>query len=224
MRLRRNQLTLTLVALVLGLLVVVQIRSQNAGNGLDNLSAQELTVLVANLNTRNDELRTEVASLQREAADLADKQSRGEISLDQLTSDLAQIRAWAGVDAVTGPGIRVTIDGPIAAFAIDDLLNELRNAGAEALALGDVRIVPGSAVAGPIGALSVENTALSSPIEVSAIGNSESLTGSLTRAGGIVAQLTATFPDVQITVIPVDKLDLPASRRSLVPAHGRPRL
>ena len=224
MRLRRNQLTLTLVALVLGLLVVVQIRSQNAGNGLDNLSAQELTVLVANLNTRNDELRTEVASLQREAADLADKQSRGEISLDQLTSDLAQIRAWAGVDAVTGPGIRVTIDGPIAAFAIDDLLNELRNAGAEALALGHVRIVPGSAVAGPIGALSVENTALSSPIEVSAIGNSESLTGSLTRAGGIVAQLTATFPDVQITVIPVDKLDLPASRRSLVPAHGRPRL
>jgi len=56
----RNRLSITAVAFVLGLLVVVQLRSQQAGPGLAGLSAQELTLLVANLSTRNDQLRAEV--------------------------------------------------------------------------------------------------------------------------------------------------------------------
>src|SRR5262249_7361881 len=63
---RRSQLTIAAVAFVLGLLVVVQLRSQAGAPGLAQLSAQDLTVLVANLNDRNDQLRREGASLERE--------------------------------------------------------------------------------------------------------------------------------------------------------------
>ncbi len=220
----RNQLTMTLVALVLGILVIVQIKAQSGGSGLDALSAQELTVLVANLNTRNDQLRTEIASLQRELSTLSSGQARGETSLDQLRADLARVRAWAGLEPVSGPGIRVTLRGAIAGAAVEDLLNELRNSGAEALAVEDVRVVPGVVVAGPPGEISVENSLLSDPFEISAIGNPEVLIGSLTRAGGIVAQLAATFPNAELTVTPVDRLELPATTRALVPSHGKPRL
>ena len=224
MRQRRAQRSLAAVAFVLGLLVVVQLRAQSAGTGLDTLSAQELTVLVANLNTRNDQLRAEIASLERESSDLALSRARGETSLGQLQGDLTRVRAWAGLDPVSGPGIRLTVSGRIAGQAIEDVLNELRNAGAEAAEVAGVRVVTGSVVAGPPGGLSIESIPLGDPFEVSAIGNPEVLTGALTRAGGVIAQLAATNPQSSLTVIPVDRLELPATRRDLVPAHGRPRL
>jgi uncharacterized protein YlxW (UPF0749 family) len=224
MRKRRNSLTIAAVAMVLGLLVVLQLHSQSATGGLEALSAQELTVLVANLNARNDQLRTEIATLDQEARALAAGQARGETSLGQLQLDLGRVRSWAGLSGVSGPGVRITVNGPIAGSAIEDLLNELRNAGAEAIAVDDVRMVSGDIVAGPPGELSVENTALDDPFEVAAIGNAETLTGSLTRSGGIVAQLAATYPDAQLTVTPVGNLQLPATTRSLAPVNGRPKL
>ncbi len=224
MRKPRNQLTIAAVALILGLLVVVQLRSQSTGTGLEALSAQELTVLVGNLNARNDQLREEIATTEKELADLQGAQSRGETSVDQLRIDLVRVRAWTGLDAVTGSGIRITIAGPIAGAGVEDLLNELHNAGAEALAVAGVRVVAGTVVSGAPGALSVENTALDDPFEIAAVGNSPTLTGSLTRSGGIVAQLAATDPEARITVVPVEAILIPATDRDLLPAHGTPRL
>ncbi len=224
MRNPRNQLTLAAVAIVLGFLVVLQLRAQSADATLNAMSATELTQLVANLNAHNDELRTEIANLQRSATDLGSGQSSGDASLQQLRTDLDRIRAWAGLEPVSGQGIRVTVSGPITGDAVEDLLNELRNAGAEALAIDGVRIVAASIVAGDAGALSVENTAIGDPFEVSAVGNAEVLTGSLTRAGGIIAQIGATFPSVEIVVTPVDRLVVPATERDLVPHDAAPRL
>ena len=220
----RNQLTLALVAVLLGLLFVVQLRAQSAGSGLDTLSAQDLTVLVANLNTRNDQLRSEVASTQAQLDTLVAAQSRGDTSFNELRSDLVRVEGLAGLLPVDGQGVQISVAGPLAASAADDLLNELRNAGSEALAVAGVRVVPGSVIGGDPGGLSIEDTVLPDPFEVDAIGNSATLTGSLTRAGGIIAQLKATYPSVEITVTPVARLALPATRQNLVPSHGSPRL
>jgi len=223
-RTRSAQLSVAAVAFVLGLLVVAQLRAQAGTAGLENRSAQELTVLVANLTTRNDQLRREVASLEREVADLTAAAARGVSSVDRLRTDLARIRTWAGLDPVVGPGVRITVNGPLPGVAVEDLLNELRNAGAEAMAVAGVRIVPGVVVAGPPGALSALDTPLPDPFEVEAIGSPETLTGSLTRMGGVVAQLSARFPAATVTVTPIERLRLPATERDLRPSHGRPTL
>ena len=224
MRRRQNALTLSAVALLLGLLVVVQLRSQGGGVGLEALSAQELTVLVANLNTRNDQLRTEIASLDQSLRALASRQARGETSIGQLQTDLARLRAWSGVSPVSGPGVRITVGGPIGPGAIEDLINELRNAGAEAIAIERIRVVGGTVVAGAVGDLTVEGRLLGDPFEISAIGNAETLTGTLTRSGGVVAQLAATDPEAQLTVTPLTNILLPATDRGMAPIHGRPVL
>lgn len=220
----RSQAAITVVAFVLGLLVVAQLRSQQAAPALAGVSSQDLTILIANLNTRNDRDREEIATLERQLAQLKTDQSRGDTSLGQLRDDLQRIRAFAGLEPVVGQGVTITVAGPISGQAVQELINELWNGGAEAVAIGDRRVVPGSVVAGPPGALSVEGAALADPFEVRAIGAQQTLTGSLTRIGGIVAQLAATEERAVVTVTPVDRIVLPATGRDLIPRNGRPRL
>src|SRR5690606_10553252 len=93
----RNQLTVAVVAFFLGLLVVGQLRAQQGGAGMAGLSAQDLTVLIANLNARNDQLRQETRMLERDVATLAGNQARGQTSVDQIRLDLSRVRAWAGL-------------------------------------------------------------------------------------------------------------------------------
>jgi uncharacterized protein YlxW (UPF0749 family) len=221
---RASQLTIAAVAFVLGLLVVLQLRSQASDSALGQLSAQDLTVLVANLNARNDQLRREGATLDSELTTLNGNQARGDVSVDEITADLQRVRAYAGLEPVSGPGVTISIDGPIDGQGVEELINELRNAGAEAIAVGSVRVVPGVVVSGPAGAIVVADTALPPGFELSAIGAPDKLTGSLTRSGGVIAQFAATQPNITVTVTPIDRVDLPATDLPLIPAHGRPRL
>jgi uncharacterized protein YlxW (UPF0749 family) len=220
----RAQLLISAVALILGFLVVLQIRAQGAGSELASRSAQELTVLVANLNDRNEQLRQEVATLEQELRDLEAARARGDSSLDELQRDLTRLRMWAGLDPVGGSGVRITVAGPLDGEGAMELVNELRNAGAEAIAVDGVRLVAASVVAGPAGGLSVEDQPLSDPFVVEGVGSPETLTGTLTRAGGVVALLGATYDGVTLTVTPVERMVLGASTRELRPAHGTPRL
>jgi len=224
MRRRGGRVAVTLVLALLGFLVVVQLRVQSAASGLEGLSAQELTVLIANLTTRNRQLADEVESLERQAAALEAGQDRGQTSLGQIRADLNRIRAFTGLLPVMGNGVRVRVAGPLPADAVVLLLNELRNAGAEALAVDDARMVTGVAIGGRAGALEVDGRPLGDAFELFAIGSPETLTGSLTRAGGPIAQLAAQFPGAVVEVIPEPELTLPATNRDLTPRYARPRV
>ena len=89
----RSQITIAAVALILGLLVVIQLRSQSLSSGLAQLSSQDLTVLVANLNARNDQLRREGSSLEVELSTLTSNRSRGDVSIDEPRVSAARVGA-----------------------------------------------------------------------------------------------------------------------------------
>jgi uncharacterized protein YlxW (UPF0749 family) len=220
----RSQLTIAFVAGILGLLVVVQLRSQSGPSALAQLSSQDLTVLVANINARNDQLRREASSLERDLQTLVQNRSRGGASVGEIADDLDRVRAYAGLEPVGGPGVKIAIRGPIDGSGVEELINELRNAGSEAIGIDGVRVVSGVVVVGPAGGAEVDGMALGESFDLDAIGAPDKLTGSLTRSGGVIAQLAATLPLVTVTVTPVDRLELPATDRSLVPEHGSPRL
>ena len=221
----RNQLTVAVVAAILGLLVVIQLRGQTGGSELQSMTAQELTSIVANQNAGNDRLRAEVTTLQNQLAELQADRANGATSVGQIESELGRIRAWTGLDPIAGRGVQITISGEIDAGAVDDLLNELRNAGAEAIAIDDVRVIARTSINGVPGSLDIDGLLLRDPFTIRAIGRPEALVGSLTRVGGIIAQLAATNPAATVEVEPVDKpMTLPATKRNLVPDHGRPRL
>jgi uncharacterized protein YlxW (UPF0749 family) len=224
MRRGSSRLAVSLVLLLLGFLVVVQLRSQATNVGLNALSVQELGELVANVTTRNNELRDEVQTLQVQRDGLKATVNRGDSSASQVRSDLTRILGWSGAVPVTGTGARVTIEGQVPGDAIELLVNELRSAGAEAISVGGVRVVPGVVAGGQPGAVVVDGVPLGNPATIDAIGQPEALSGSLTRAGGPIAQLAARYPDVVVTVDTEDRLTLPATERDLAPKLGRPTL
>lgn len=225
MRAIRSQLTVAAVAAILGLLIVVQLRGQTGGSELQSKTAQELTAIVANQNTENDRLRAETATLQNQLDELRADRSSGATSIGEIESDLGRIRAWAGLDPIAGRGVAVTVSGEIDAASVDALINELRNAGAEAIAIDDIRVISRTSVSGLPGRLDVDGFALGDPFTLRAIGKPETIIGSLTRVGGIIAQLAATNPSATVEAAVVDQsMILPASLRNLVPDHGRPLL
>ena len=193
--------------------------SPTAGASSAGMSKEEQDKL-----KEHNKLRAEITDLRDQATHLTEAHDRGDTTVGELTSDLARIRAWAGLTPGSGQGSAITVRGQVGGDGVEDLINELRNAGAEAISVDGVRIVTGIVVAGAPGALSVENNAIGDAFEVRAIGSPQILTGTLTRTGGVIAQIGATYPDAQLTVTPVDMLTLPATDRTLVPAHGQPRL
>jgi uncharacterized protein YlxW (UPF0749 family) len=220
----RSQLTIAAVAAILGLLVVAQLRGQTGGSALQSKSAQDLGSLVASLNDENDRLRAEISNLQQQRDELRADRASGVTSVAQIQSDLGRIRAWSGLDPVAGRGVEITVNGEIEAASVDDLLNELRNAGAEAIAVEDLRVIARTTVSGVPGSLDVDGFLLRDPFTIRAIGRPEILVGSLTRVGGVIATLGATNPGATVTVKPVDQLmTLPATKRNLVPDHAQAR-
>jgi uncharacterized protein YlxW (UPF0749 family) len=224
MRRPASQLAVAALALALGFLVVVQLRAQASAGGLENLSAGDLTTLIANLNTRNQQLVAEQAALRSQAAELQATGTQHTRLVASIREELSRVRRWAGFDAVRGRGIRITVDGPIEAHGLNDLVNELRAAGAEAIAIEDVRITESDVVADLPDGLAVENRSLGSPVTVWAIGNPQVLTAALTRVGGIIGRIQVSQPTVTIAVAPQDAVDLPATSRVPGPQAGRPHL
>jgi uncharacterized protein YlxW (UPF0749 family) len=224
MRRRSSLLTFSAVLVLLGFLVVVQLNSQAADDRLNGLSVPELGELLANLTTRNDQLRGEIRALEAQRAAVEAAANRGDTSAGQIRADLDRVLGWSGALGVLGPGVRVTVEGEVPGDAVEELLNELRNAGAEALAVGDTRVVPGVVVTGPAGELVISGIALDDPVVILAVGQSETLIGTLTRAGGPIAQLGAQYPEAVITVDTADRLELPSTDRDLEPSLGSPRL
>jgi uncharacterized protein YlxW (UPF0749 family) len=217
--------TMTAVAFLLGFLLVLQLRAQDSAGGLQQLSAQDLTQLIANLNVQNGQLRTEADGLEAQLRSLTAASANGQVNVGQLQDDLQRLRLWGGLDAVRGRGVVVSISGPITPHAVNDLLDELRLAGAEALAVGDVRVVAGTVVGAASGGLSVEGAALPDHFTVRAIGNPAALQAILGRSGGIVSRIVVAQPDVTIDVTQSnDPLVLPATTRRLIPADGKPRI
>lgn len=220
----RGRLAMALILAALGFLVVVQARSQGQDQGLAQLSVQDLTELVANVTARNNQLREEVATLQQQQQQISAAVQHGDTSSSQMRSDLSHILAWSGVLGVTGAGIQVTVTGPLPAPAVGQLINELRNAGAEALSVNGVRVVPGVVAGGAPDHLTIGGTPVSGPLVMVAVGQPETLAGSLSRVGGLIAQLAAEYPDVTVQVDPQDLVTVPATTRSLTPTLGQPRI
>jgi len=212
MRSNAGGIATTAVALFLGILVVTQFRSQDVySRSLQLETPASLTTLIANLSDRNNSLRDEIFDLRLRVVAARDSVSSGQGSLTESQHEIDQLKIFAALTPARGPGIGVKIDGAFDDRAMSDLTNELRNAGAEAISVNDVRVSARSWYApGPDRSILLDGTQLYGPWTVRAIGASEVMHVAITRTGGIAGQFELIYPKTRFSVTKEASFDVPA--------------
>lgn len=217
---RFAQLSLTGVALLIGLLMVGQLRSQARPTEISSLSAQDLSALIETLSNRNRELRSGLADVREQLRQYQLAQTQGQSVLSVTGEDLRRITAFSGQRPVEGQGLLVQVNGDLDAIAVNDLLNELRNAGAEAIAVSNVRITARSVCILGTSSLQIDGIEIGRSFTIRAVGDPNGLLTALQRPGGIISQLKL-FVNATIDASQQSQLLIPATRQTLVPAVAK---
>jgi uncharacterized protein YlxW (UPF0749 family) len=213
---RIAQLSLTGVALLIGLLLVGQLRSQARPTEISSLSAQDLSTLIETLSNRNRELRSGLSDAREQLREYRLAETQGQSALDVSREDLRRIAAFSGQTGVIGQGLILRVNGELDAIAVNDLLNELRNAGAEAIALDQVRVSARSVCVLGAGTLQVDGTQIGRSFTIRAVGDPDGLLTALQRPGGIISQLKL-FVNATIVATQAQSVEISASRMDLEP-------
>jgi len=213
------QLLLVMVCLGLGVLLVAQLQAERSAPQAAIGDGWEF--IIADLVESNARLRDEVAALEAQLASFENPEGGG-IVIESLVDEVNRLRIANGLVVVSGAGVEVAISGPIGVLDLHDLINELRNGGAEALALNNERLVVWSAISTDGQVVTVDGRPVQGPYHLRAIGEPHTLEAALDRPGGLVELLQHADRDVSISVVQAEKLILPVYAQPFQFAYGGP--
>ena len=222
MKSRSAQLSLTILCFVLGLLLVAQFRTQRmTSRALLSASTADQLAMISSLVENNAHLREEMESLEEQFGEY--QQTTGRAMLGALVQELNKVRIINGLVEVSGSGVEISIDGPIGVLDVQDLINELRNAGAEAWTINGERLTLYSIFTSTEdGAMTVNGTQLSRPYVLQAIGQPETMETALLRKGGLIAVLEHTYEGLAVSLIRREKMVLPVYKGAIEFVYASP--
>jgi uncharacterized protein YlxW (UPF0749 family) len=221
----QTRVALILVAAAVGFLVGVQARiSEEGSSRLAAESPEDLTRILGDLNTEADRLAREVSGLQVRLVRYRTSAEQDDLLLEDARKTLADLRVLSGTVPVRGPGVVVVVSDPggrVTWELLLDLVQELRDAGAEAIAINEQRVVASTWFGPDTSGVAVDGERLAPPYEVKAVGPADAITEALGIPGGPVAVISAQ-PDVTLDVVGAGRLLLPALQREIAFRYARP--
>lgn len=196
-----------IVCLIMAFLVTLQIKSvmyNHAVNSQESLRVDELLKQLNDERTKNDNLTELVSSLKADMQSFKEEASENSDYSKTLLSQLEKAELLAGLVEVKGSGLVVTVKdsvqkntvGDPSAYIIHDsdlllLINELCDAGAEAISINNERIVSTSEIRCAGATVSVNNTRCAQPFTINVIGDPVNLENALLMRDGVYDTLTA---------------------------------
>lgn len=235
-RATRAQALGAVLTLLLGLALVTQLR-QTRAEGLSALRQSDLVRILDDVNEREDRLQDDARQLQATEQKLQSGSDTSKAALDAAQSRLDTLQVLTGTVAAHGPGIRLIITDPkgdVGAATLLDTVEELRDAGAEAIQIGTVRVVAstsfvdasdagsdtGSDSGSGNGAISVDGTTLDAPYVLLVIGDPQTLAAALSIPGGVLD--TVKQQNGVGTVTTEQQVQITALHRLSAPRYARP--
>ncbi len=221
-RATRGQAITGLLCALLGFALAVQLQS-NHDEGLSSLRQDELVRILDDVTRRGEELQDQLTTLRAQRNDLVTG-SDTERAAREAAAQRAQVEGiLAGELPAVGPGIEVVVhdgDSPIPAPVLYNLLEELRNAGAEAIQLGDLRITASSYVVDTATGVEVDGVVLQAPYRWLVIGDPETMTTALNIPGGALAAVRNAGGTVDVAT--PDQVEVSAVRSITPPKYATP--
>ncbi len=218
-----SNLIIAALCALLGYAIVVQVRRTDSGDTLATARPQDLVLILDGLNQRSDDLTAEIADLQRTLAALRAGGASSQAALEEAQRQAATLAILAGTAPATGPGVRLTITDPSGTVPPEVLLaalQELRNAGAEAFQVDNVRLGVDTYFSGAAGAVVCDGTVLTAPYEFRVIGDPPTLTAALNIPGGVSD--TVQRAGGTLTIASEDAVLVDALRPARANTYARP--
>lgn len=208
---------LTVICSLLGVMIGVQyntVKQQSLSTEQQRLS--EITQALQQTQTERDALLEKNEMLEKTIQEYQDNTYGG--------TDAEQLRIFAGLTAVSGAGVHVTMNdssgsksGDMNAYLVhaEDLLsvvNELNGAGAQAISINGQRMVTGSAITCSGSIVTVNGVRVAAPFEILAVGDAEVMQSALKFPGGVVDSLAPW--GIEITIRRESSVTVPAYTQS----------
>lgn len=189
-------------ALTLG--IVIQMKTVSSSNSAvsNNYEVNNLRAEVLKYKERYDNQFAELENAEKELEEARKSSTENDSALAEKEEEIKADNKMLGLTDVTGPGVIVTLSDSKKDIAsslnpsqllVHDLdvlsvINELKNAGAEAISINDQRIVPTTGIICGGNIIDINGEKVGAPFEIKAIGLPEQLSA-LDRPGGYLATL-----------------------------------
>jgi uncharacterized protein YlxW (UPF0749 family) len=203
-RFSRAQALIGVLLAIVGFLAMLQIRSEeSADEQLAGARREDLLQLLDSLDAAATRVRAEIDELEQRRRDLQSSADSRRSAVTAAREQVQTLGLLAGTLPATGPGIVVHIEDPQGALGTSTLLNameELRDAGAEAIEINDaVRVVAQSAFVDVPGGVEVDRTLIRPPYDVEVVGDTHTLREAILFPGGLQDEVEQLQGTVRIT-------------------------
>ena len=207
----RGQWIVAVLLFCLGLGVAAQVRTTQQ-DALAAARTSDLVRILDDLSSQRERLGAEELRLRDTLSDLQSGVDQAEAAREAANERAETLRVLAGVTPVTGPGVTLTIDdreGQLDAAVLLDAVQELRDAGAEAIAIDGERVVVQTAIVESPEGIVVGGEVVESPYVIDAIGPTDTLASGLSFPGGVIESVREAGGNA--TVVRREAVQIPAS-------------
>ncbi|MFD7157187.1 DUF881 domain-containing protein [Kribbella sp. NPDC059898] len=223
----RGQAIVAIVLALVGCVAVVQVRVNRADDGYQNARREDLIAILDGLGQNTRRLESEIADLEAKKNTLSSSADKAQTARDQAEAQIRTLGILAGTMAAVGQGVRITLNDPQGKMTSSNLLDaieELRDAGAEAIQLnGSVRVVASTDFVDDPPGIRADGQKLTSPYVIEAIGESHNLAEAANFPGGLVSEVTGpqiggTAEVNELSSLSITALHAPEEHRYARPA------
>lgn len=221
-RASRSNLFAGLVALGLGFALVTQVQ-ETSEQGLETLRQGELVRILNDLTQDNGRLSSELRGLERSRERLLSGADRSTEAVSAAQDRLDSLGILSGTVPAQGPGIEITITDPsgeIDAAILLDAIEELRDAGAEAMQIGSVRVVASTYLTDTDQGVSADAVSLDTPYRIRAIGDAATMASAMDIPNGVTDVVTSKGGTARVEQF--EDLTIDALHRVREPQYARP--
>lgn len=222
-RSRGSQLIVAALVGVLAFAIITQTGDAD-DEDFGNVRSEDLVELLRSLDATNQRLDTQIDELTDTRDDLLDTNKRTEAATQEARQRADALSILTGTVPAEGPGISIEVTDPtgrVDAAAMLDAIEDLRNAGAEVIAVnGTARIVAASFIVDSDDGVRIDGRSLQAPYLIEAIGDPPTLA----EAAKIIGGLTETFErrGASVFVTEQNKITITALADVKEPEYAQP--
>jgi uncharacterized protein YlxW (UPF0749 family) len=228
----RGQAIVAVLLGLVGFMAVVQVRVNRADEGYANARREDLITILDGLGQSTRRLESDIAELQQRKESLSSSADKAETARQQAEDQVKTLGILAGTLPAQGPGVRITLNDPegkVTSGNLLDAIEELRDAGAEAIQInGSVRVVASTDLVDDPPGVKVDGEKVGSPYVIEAIGESHNLSEAANFPGGLVSeivgpQIGGTAEVTELQNVQITALHRPDEHRYARPAASPTR-